>query len=169
MGRTPTVVARTALSGITLGGTGVSSPQLRIVDLTPAVRETLTLYLADSDWQAPGDLVFPTSAGHQDNRNNVRRRCIVKAVERANKRLAKLGIAPIGTLSPQESAWSINASVPWDLAWKPADVRVIAFLQERQGRHIVGAGSTSLDPRAGKQIAAVSVSTNDPIDEKDRL
>jgi hypothetical protein len=58
-------------------------------------------------------------------------------------------LTTIGTLSPQESAWSIHASVPWDRTWKPADVRVIAFLQERQSRHIVGAGSASLDPRAG--------------------
>ena len=58
-------------------------------------------------------------------------------------------LTTIGTLSPQESAWSLNGSVPWDLAWKPANVRVIAFLQERESRHIVGAGSASLDSRAG--------------------
>jgi integrase len=73
---------------------------VRIVDLTPTVREALTLYLADSEWKKPTDLVFPTSSGKPDNRNNVRRRCVIKAVERANKRLAKLGIAPIGKLSP---------------------------------------------------------------------
>jgi integrase len=73
---------------------------VRVVDLTPALREELVLYLADSRWQAPTDLVFPTSTGQMDNRNNVRRRLVVKAVEEANKRLVKLNIAPIGKLSP---------------------------------------------------------------------
>jgi integrase len=35
-----------------------------------------------------------------DNRNNVRRRLVVRAVEAANTKLVKLGIEPIGKLSP---------------------------------------------------------------------
>jgi integrase len=35
----------------------------------------------------PNDLVFPTSTGRPDNRNNVRRRVLVRAVERANERI----------------------------------------------------------------------------------
>lgn len=58
-------------------------------------------------------------------------------------------LTTVGILLPRESSWSIDASVPWDLAWKPANVRVVAFLQERESRHIVGAGSASLDLRAG--------------------
>jgi integrase len=73
---------------------------VRVIDLTPAVREELTLYLADSRWQDADDLVFPTRTGKADNRNNVRRRLVVKAVEGANKRLTRLGIAPIGRMSP---------------------------------------------------------------------
>ena len=61
-------------------------------------------------------------------------------------------LTTIGTLSPRKSAWSIDASVPWDMAWKLADIRVIAFVQERQSRHIVGAGSTRLDPRHGMKL-----------------
>jgi hypothetical protein len=60
-------------------------------------------------------------------------------------------LTTIGTWSPQESTWSVNALVPWDRAWKPADVRVVAFLQDRETRHIVGAGSTSPDLHAGTQ------------------
>jgi hypothetical protein len=52
-------------------------------------------------------------------------------------------------LSPREPASSTRASVPWVDGWKPADVRVIALLQERQRRHIVGAGSTRLDGSVG--------------------
>jgi hypothetical protein len=58
-------------------------------------------------------------------------------------------LTTIGTRPSGESPWSMEASVPWDEAWKPGDVRVIAFLQERQSRQIVGAGSASLDPHAG--------------------
>jgi integrase len=39
----------------------------------------------------PGDLVFPTSTGRPDNRNNVRRRVLVRAVERANERIVEHG------------------------------------------------------------------------------
>jgi hypothetical protein len=58
-------------------------------------------------------------------------------------------LTTIGTRSPQDFAWSMSASVPWDPVWNPPDVRVIAFLQERQSLHIVGAGSASVDPHAG--------------------
>src|SRR5260221_6429752 len=55
-------------------------------------------------------------------------------------------LTTIGTLAPRELAGSMNVSLPLDQAWKPADVRVIAFLQERQSRRIVGAGSANLEP-----------------------
>jgi hypothetical protein len=58
-------------------------------------------------------------------------------------------LTTIGTRPSGESAWSMAASVPWDQAWKPADIRVIAFLQARESRQIVGAGSASLDPHPG--------------------
>jgi hypothetical protein len=49
-------------------------------------------------------------------------------------------LTPVGTLSPHERAWSTSASVVLDPEWQPANVRVVSFLQERQGRRIVGAG-----------------------------
>lgn len=52
-------------------------------------------------------------------------------------------LTTIATLT--ERTWSGRASVPWQSAWKLADVRVIAFLQERQSRRIVGAGVATLD------------------------
>ena len=57
-------------------------------------------------------------------------------------------------LSPREPASSTRASVPWVDGWKPADVRVIALLQERQSRHIVGAGSTTITAQ-GSSVPAV--------------
>ena len=59
-------------------------------------------------------------------------------------------LTTVGTLSSGEATWSKNASVPWDHGWKSADVRVIGFLQERQSRRIVGAGSARLDQHAGR-------------------
>ena len=55
------------------------------------------------------------------------------------------------TFPAQTPRWSTVISIPWVPAWKSADVRVIAFIQERTSRRIVGAGSTTLEeqPRAG--------------------
>jgi hypothetical protein len=58
-------------------------------------------------------------------------------------------LTTIGTWRPSSAAWSVNASVPWNPTWKATNVRVIAFLQERDTGRIVGAGSVSLDQRAG--------------------
>jgi integrase len=42
----------------------------------------------------------PTRRGRKDNRQNVRRRLFLTAIERANKRLEELGIEPIGKVAP---------------------------------------------------------------------
>jgi hypothetical protein len=47
----------------------------------------------------------------------------------------------VGTLSPHEGTWSTSASVPVAPEWKPANLRVVSFLQERASRRIVGAGA----------------------------
>jgi integrase len=73
---------------------------VRIIDLTPAVREELALWLDKSPRKRPTDRVFPTLAGKPDNRNNVRRRLLQPAIVKANKRLVELGIEPIGAVSP---------------------------------------------------------------------
>jgi hypothetical protein len=53
---------------------------------------------------------------------------------------------PVGTLSPHERTWSTGVSVPVAPEWKPTNLRVISFLQERESRRIVGAGSASGSP-----------------------
>jgi hypothetical protein len=47
----------------------------------------------------------------------------------------------VGTLSPHDRTWSTSASLPVAPEWKPANLRIISFLQERASRRIVGAGS----------------------------
>jgi hypothetical protein len=55
-------------------------------------------------------------------------------------------LTSVGTLSPDEHMWATNASMPVDPAWKPANLRILSFLQERESRRIVGAGSASGSP-----------------------
>jgi integrase len=64
---------------------------VRTVDVQPELRDELLAWKASTRHGEPGDLVFPTSTGRPDNRNNVRRRVLVRAVERANKRIAEDG------------------------------------------------------------------------------
>ena len=67
----------------------------RVVDLTPALREELALWLDSVPFKQPTDPVFPTAKGGRDCRQNVRRPLLVKAVERADTQLVKEGIEPI--------------------------------------------------------------------------
>lgn len=73
---------------------------VRTVDLTPALREELTLWLDKSRFKEPDDYVFPTRRGLQDCRQNVRRRLLIAAIGKANISLAEQKIDPIGPVSP---------------------------------------------------------------------
>jgi integrase len=94
---------------------------IRVVDLTPALREELALWLDRSPFKRPSDLVFPTAKGRRDNRQNVRRRLLLPAVERANVKLASLGIEPIwrrhtrspAAAPPKQKPRVSGASVRW--------------------------------------------------------
>jgi integrase len=73
---------------------------VRTVDLIPALRDELAVWLDAMPFKRPNDLVFPTLKGKRDNRHNVRQRLVLPAIERTNERLAKLGIDPIGKVTP---------------------------------------------------------------------
>src|SRR4051812_30026777 len=64
---------------------------VRTVDVQPELRDELVAWKASTRHGEPGDLVFSTSTGRPDNRNNVRRRVLVRAVERANQRITEEG------------------------------------------------------------------------------
>jgi hypothetical protein len=53
-------------------------------------------------------------------------------------------LTTVGALRAQAHTFSTTATVPWAPGWNSANVRVISFLQERQSRHIVGAGSGTI-------------------------
>ena len=73
---------------------------VRQIRLRPALREELVLYRSQAEFADPDDYVFPTAKGGKDDRNNVRQRLILPAVKKANEQLVKLGIEPIGRISP---------------------------------------------------------------------
>jgi integrase len=98
---------------------------VRVVDLTPALRDELAMWLDRSKFKKPTDLVFPTQAGKPDNRNNVRRRLLVKAIGTANKKLVELGIEPIGRVSPhglRRTFASLRCAVGDDVAYTAAQM-----------------------------------------------
>ncbi len=72
---------------------------VREVHLSPALRERLTLWKADSNHSARTDYVIATSTGRKHNPSNLRRDVLVKTIATANEKLAELGIAPIGSLT----------------------------------------------------------------------
>lgn len=71
---------------------------IRTVDLTPALRGELALWRDKSRFTGPDDFVFPTLRGLKDNRQNVRRRLLLPAIEDANKKLVEHGTEPIGNM-----------------------------------------------------------------------
>ena len=68
---------------------------VRQVDLLPALREELSIHKAETRFSGPEDFVFPTERGRRQDRNNARRRVVVKAVERANENLTRRGRNPL--------------------------------------------------------------------------
>lgn len=73
---------------------------IREVDMTPALQELLSAHRDRSQHTRPGDFVFPTKQGGQDNPSNIRNRFLGPAVEVANKCLRQAGREPIGAITP---------------------------------------------------------------------
>lgn len=70
-------------------------PGLAQVDLVPALREALSVHKTETRFGALGDLVFPTESGCRQDRNNARRRVVIKSVERASENLIGRGLNPL--------------------------------------------------------------------------
>lgn len=68
---------------------------VRLVDLLPALREALSVHKAKTQFGGPDDFVFPTESGSRQDRNNARRRVVVKSVERASANLIGRGLSPL--------------------------------------------------------------------------
>lgn len=72
---------------------------IREVHLTPALRELLALWRADTKHAGAADFVICTSTGRKHNPSNLRRDVLAKTVTAANVKLEEAGIAPIGSLT----------------------------------------------------------------------
>lgn len=68
---------------------------VRVVDLSPHLREELAGHKAASLFSQPGDFVFPTQKGTRRDRSAIRGRILRPAIARANRALEKQGLAPI--------------------------------------------------------------------------
>ena len=77
---------------------GKTAAATRSIDLPGSLREELILWRAESRFTDPDDYVLTTSTGGKQNPSNLRRDMLKPAIEAANKRLAKDGIAPIGAV-----------------------------------------------------------------------
>jgi len=105
------------------------------VDVTPALtlRESVDVLVA----VAEDNLLSKVRRGENGGRT-LRHSAVVRS------------LTPVGTLSPHDRAWSTSASVVLEPEWQPANVRVVSFLQERESRRIVGAGSSRLGPAVAR-------------------
>lgn len=68
---------------------------VRVVDVSPLLRDELAVHRADSEHTRPDDFVFATSRGTERNRSNITRQILHPAIERANVELVKAGRTPI--------------------------------------------------------------------------
>ena len=58
-------------------------------------------------------------------------------------------LTALGSLTPSSRTFGTTATVPVSPEWNISDVRVIGFLQERQSRRVIGAGSANVDTHSG--------------------
>jgi integrase len=83
-------------------GASKTDAGVRRIDLLPALRDELSALKAKARPGA-GDRVFPTPSGGPMSPSNVRNRILMKAVERANVRLAKAEATPLSeNLTPHK-------------------------------------------------------------------
>jgi hypothetical protein len=61
-----------------------------------------------------------------------------------------------GSLAPSDRSLDVTTTVPFGSRWNAEQVRVVAFLQERQSRRIVGAGETRIVGAEAKAATSTS-------------
>jgi integrase len=95
---------------------------VRTVNILPVLRDELGAYRARLD-STPDALVFATATGRRQGATNVRRRMLAKAVEQANKQLAKdetepppEGLTPHSLRRTFASLFAIGETPPYVMA-----------------------------------------------------
>jgi integrase len=95
---------------------------VRVIDLSPMLREELTLHRVNSQHLEPTALVFCTRRRTPLNRNNIRTRVVGKAVERASAALVKAGLPAIPDGITNHSLRRTFASLLYEAGASPAYV-----------------------------------------------
>ncbi len=101
---------------------------VRVVHIQPELRDELGAYKAMSPHVGPADFVFPTATGNANNRNNVRRRILLRAVERANE-----GIAQEGGCEPLPEGLSPHALRRTFASWLVGEGEDPAYVMQQLG------------------------------------
>lgn len=101
---------------------------VRDVDIQPELRDELLAWKMATRRDGRGDLVFGTSRGRADSRNNVRLRVLLRAAERANERIAEReGCDPLPEgLSPHALRRSFAS-------WLIGEGEDVAYVQQQLG------------------------------------
>ena len=94
----------------------------RLVDLSPGLREDMTLHRGRSRYIEPDDFVFATKNGTKRNRSNITRQILVRAVLAANAAREKAGRPPIREHVTNHSLRRTFASLLYEAGASPAYV-----------------------------------------------
>src|SRR3954453_18946352 len=101
---------------------------VRTVDIQPELHDELAAWKASTRHGEPTDYVFPTSTGRADNRNNVRRRVLMRAVERANERIVEGG-----ECEPLSDGLSPHALRRSFASWLIAEGEDVSYVMDQMG------------------------------------
>lgn len=101
---------------------------VRTIDVQPELRDELLSWKASTRHGEPTDFVFPTSTGRADNRNNVRRRVLLRAVERANERIGE-GVA----CEPLPEKLAPHALRRTFASWLIAEGEDVSYVMDQMG------------------------------------
>jgi integrase len=101
---------------------------VRTIGVQPELRDELLSWKQSTRHGEPEDFVFPTSTGRADNRNNVRRRVLVRAVERANERIGEGG-----DCEPLPDGLSPHALRRTFSSWLIAEGEDVSYVMDQMG------------------------------------
>jgi integrase len=98
---------------------------VRTVDIQPELRDELLAWKMATNGEG---LVFGTAKGKADSRNNVRRRVLLRAVEKANERIAEEG-----GCDPLPEGLSPHALRRSFASWLIGEGEDVAYVQQQLG------------------------------------
>lgn len=132
--------ARRPKAAVTVGVQRLSAARVRVL-----LRANLPASLLLGN---PADVIVAVTEGHLVSR--------VAGGENGGRTLRHAAVArlltTIGSAAASERSYSVDAEIAIAPEWNPANLQVVAFVQERESRRIVGAGSTALASAAAAGI-----------------